>query len=380
MGKDKGKEGRRQLKKYVSITLACLFLILITTGCVEAPVQGKPGGEAPVVISVWYSLEGTNEQALLKQFERINQERSEVIIKADKVAESAFVDKIWKLQAGGEGPEIIITSRPTMYALYKKGAISPVLVEDDNTYSAAEAGFVFDHQSFAASWLGDVPLLYYRKDKILEPPSSLMELMEKKSAIGIKAMSATLLSPWWKAEGGMLSLKGIPAVDDQVNGAFVRKLQFLKSEGLLYSGDQAQEKFKSGEINYFLGWSSDRLTLEHDKVEWACMAMPALLGSNANVLLDQNVGIANTSIKTVPVLENAIRLVEEELLKVSTQADMQKAGGKVPLSKHYYEDAVSGSFEAQVAFTLEKAWILEGSAIDWTLIPLYEQKLNTPLE
>lgn len=362
------------MKKRLAIYIICLFLLLGgITGCEKAPKQGTPGGDAPAVVSVWYSLSGNEEQELLKQFKRINQEYPEVIVKGEKVPEAGFVDQVWNLQAGGEGPEIMITSRPIIFALYEKGTISPVLADKYPAYPSAKAVFTFNQQPFAAPWLTDVPLVYYRKDKVSQPPASLAELAEKKAPLAVKSFDTSLLSPWWKAEGGTLTLSDAPALNSPANAAFLNKLISLRSEGLLIFDNLAVERFAKGEINYLLSWASDSTALTQAGIDWGSISLNTLLGSNGKALLDKTIGIANSSIKTVPAMEEAIRLVEEELLKAETQASLQKAGGKQPAGDTYYEGSKIESLNAQVALTLTNAWSLEGYYLDWKLLSLQDK-------
>lgn len=361
------------MKKSLLINMIILFLVIGSiTGCGNIAAQGKHNGEAPAVISVWYSLGGKAEQELVKQFDRINKEHPEVVVKGEKISEAKFVDQVWNFQAGGEGPEIFITSRPVIFALYEKGAISPVLADKYTAFPAAKAVFTFNQQPFAAPWLTDVPLLYYRKDKIQEVPVSLAAIMEKKVPIGVKSFNAGLLSPWWKAEGGSFILSGKPALDSQTNLAFLNKLLSLRSEGLLIV-DQASERFRQGEINYLLSWASESTALTQAGVDWGSISLNSLLGSNGKVLLDQTIGIANSSIKTFPAMEDAIRIVQEELLKAETEASMQKAGGKLPVEETFYDGAKIDTLNAQVALTLKEAWHLEGYLSDWKLLPLQDK-------
>ncbi len=363
-------------RRFVFILVGMISLMAIS-GCLQAPTQGKPGGDAPAVISVWYTLEGKSEEELLKQFKRINTEHPEVLVKGEKIPEAKIVDTIWNLQAGGEGPEIIIASRPTLFSLYEKGTISPLLADIDLTYPGAKAVFTFNQQPFAGPWLADIPMLYYRKDKVTVPPISINEILEKKNAIATRSVDTALLSPWWQAEGGSLIADGTPTIDSPANSAFLGKLRYLRSEGLLITEGDALGKFSRGEVNYLISWVSDKSALERSGIDLGCLALCPLLGSNGKVLLDRTIGIANTSIKTVPALEQSIRLVEQELLKVETQQDMSKAKGNIPLNRSYYEEAKSGSFEAQVGLTLGNALSMEGYYLDWKLLGIQNKSWNT---
>lgn len=348
-----------------------LFLMSSITGCGKVPILGDPGAQAPAVISVWYSLSGQEEQELFKQFDRINQEHPEVIVKGQKVSEAKFVNQVWNLQAGGEGPEIVIASRPVIFALYEKGALAPVLADTSAAYPTAKAVFTFNQQSYAAPWLADVPMLYYRQDKVLQPPASLADLLEKKNPIAVESFQTSLLSQWWKAEGGGLTLSGVPSLDSPLNLAFMNKVAFLRSDGLLVF-DRPRDRFTAGEVNYLLSWASNSKAMTKAGVNWGSISVNSLV-TGGKAILDKSIGIANSSVKTIPAMEEPIRMVEEELLKMETQTALHEAGGKMPVIETFYEGAKAESFNAQAAVTLKNAWSLEGYLPDWELIFLQDK-------
>lgn len=356
-------------KRCFAVIFSLVLIIFTAGGCLQAPNQGKPGGKAPAVVSVWYSLTADEEKELLKQFERINLEHPEVLVKGKYVPEKEFVDLVWKVQAGGEGPEIFIARRQIIYDLYKKGALSPVLARNYSAFIPAKAVFTFNNQLFAVPWLTDVPLLYYRTDKISKAPESLTELFDQKAVIGIPGIDTALLSPWWKAEGGSLILDGAPSLDSPVNSAFLEKLLYLKSQGIVTFDSHALSRFIRGEINYLLSWASHAPVLDRYKVSWSSVSLSTLLGDNGRALLDNTVGIANSSIKSVPGMEEAIRIVEEELLKAEVQSAMQEAGRRLPVNEKCYSFQ-TGSYQAETARVLRSAWVLGGASPEWRLVPL----------
>lgn len=375
----KNAKGKRIKGKRLISFILCLFIIGSMAGCKD-PSQGTPGGEAPAVISVWYSMGGQNEQELLRQFDRINREHPEVIVKGEKVPEEKFMEQVWNYQAGGEGPEILITGRQILFSLYEKGAISPVLAENYHAYPSTKAVFTLNNQQIAAPWMVDIPLLYYRKDKVPEGPANLVSILDKKNPIAAKAFQPALFSPWWLAEGGSLSLNGLPTLDSQANLTFLNKILTLKSAGLLIFDNQGLEKFKKGEVGYFLSWASDRATLTQAGINWGSSSLVSQFGGAGKVFLDKSIGIANSSIKSIPTMEKAIRLVQEELLKEDTESFMEKAGGNLPASDLYYEGAQPGSFQAQAATTLKSAYELEGYMLDWKFLSLQDQAWKKVLE
>jgi multiple sugar transport system substrate-binding protein len=353
--------------------LLCLFFIFVLfTACGQDPKQGQPGGEAPAVISVWYSLEGKLEQELLNQFEQINEKQHEFLVKGVKIPAKEFVHKVWGLQAGGQGPEIFIANRDIIATLYEQGALSPVLADSSPVFPSLLAEFTYNRQAFALPWLTDVPLLYYRKDAISTPPVDFNGLWSSKQPIAVKAQDFLLFSPWWKAEGGILSRGDLPALDAEVNSDFLGKLLASKSDGKIIVDEQAIELFSTGQVNYLLGWASDSIDLDRKQVDWACVSFSRLQENQAQALLAKTIGIANSSIKTGSELENAIRLVEEELLETEAGAAAQKATGYMPANMNFYDRSPVGTLTKEAATTIENCWSIEGSALEWKLLPLYK--------
>lgn len=359
------------LRRYGIILISILLIISTLTGCIQGPAQGKPGGDAPAVLSVWHSLEGNEEQELLSQLERISKDNAEFEVRGERIPEAKFVDYVWKIQAGGQGPDILIASRPLLAALYEKGAISPVLAEKAKAFASVEELFTFNQELFAAPWLTDVPLLYYRKDKVDSPPSDLNEIWIKKASIAVPSPNTVLLSPWWQAEGGSLSLAGIPQLDSQFNLSFMEKLLYLRSEGLLIFDNQAVSMLIKGEVNYAISWASQSPVLEDSKVAWDCVSLDSVVGKNGKSLLDNTIGIANSSLKTIPAREGAIMKIQEELLKTETQIAMFRAGNRIPVNKEYY-GAPQNSFKQETAKAINNSWIPAGDLIEWHFIDIQD--------
>lgn len=359
------------LKRYGVLLICLLFIISTLTGCFQGSALGKPKEDAAAVISVWYSLQGKEEQELLKQLKRISIENNEVVVKGEKIAESTFVDYVWKMQAGGLGPDILIASRKSIVDLYEEGAISPVLAETDQPYASAEALFTFNQERYAAPWLTDVPLLYYRIDEYDEAPKDLNEILAKRSAIATSSLNTALLGPWWKAEGGILSSAGLPRIDFSINHSFIERMLYLTGQGLLIHDNQALQRLARGEVNYAIAWASQRHVLDKAKVNWDCRSLETVLGKNGKALLDKTIGIANSSIKTIPGRESAILIVQEELLKTEVQTAMFETGYRIPVSQEYYTTLPS-TFNRETAKTIDNAWILAGDLIDWYYIAIQD--------
>lgn len=359
------------LKRCGIILIFILLIISSLSACAQGPEQGKPGGNAPAILSVWYSLEGNEEQELLSQLVRISEDNNEFEVRGKRIPEVDFVDYVWKIQAGGQGPDILIASRPHLFALYEKGGISPVLAEKSKALDSAEELFTFNRELYAAPWLTDVPLLYYRTDKVDSLPTNLNEIWQTKASIAMPSPNTVLLSPWWKAEGGNLSLAGIPQLNSPANLSFIKKLVDLRNEGLLILDNQALSRLIKGDVDYAISWASQSHILEESQVAWDCISLENVLGKNGKALLDKTIGIANSSLKTNPARKGAILVVQEELLKLETQTAISEAGNRIPVSKEYYE-APQNSFRIETAKTISNSWTPTGNLIEWQFIGIQD--------
>ncbi|MFA6807867.1 MAG: extracellular solute-binding protein [Eubacteriales bacterium] len=353
--------------RYVLVLMLIIFLF---AGCIQAPTQGQPGGEAPAIIAVWHTLQGEEEKELLKQIERINDEYPEVTVKAEYIAEDKFISTIWNVQAGGEGPEIFIARRQIIQALYEKGALAPVLADEKNTFSAARAIFYYNNKSYAASWLTDVPLFYYRSDRVSTPSATIDEVFGRKAVVGIPDTDTALLSPWWKSKGGALSESGVAVLDSTNNISFATLLAYLHSEGLLRIDKDCLNSFIKGDINYMISWASNSPILTANNVKWSVISPVVMFGTGGNALLSNTLGIANSSIKTGSGTDETIRLVENELISLEVEAAMSKVDRRIPLNNLFYSNAQANSYLGQTAKTLENALVLKGSALDWNYLDL----------
>lgn len=352
------------------ITLSIILLII--PGCAGKIPPGAPGGEAPAVITVWYALNGKSEQELKNLLLKINQKHPEVIARGEKIAETEFVDKAWNLQAGGEGPEIFIASRQTIFELFAKGAISPLLADNSEIFPSANSVFSYNGQLYAAAWLTDIPLLYYRKDRV-PAPTGFAELLEKKAVIAVRSLDTGLLSFWWKAEGGGLSLGGIPTLNSEANLAYLNKVLGLRSEGVLVFGEQAITKFINGDADYLLAWASDSTALNQSGVNWGCISPAALTVEKDGVLLDRTIGIANSSIKTSPGIQTAIQSVQQELLKHDNEGLMSGATGAFPTNELFYEGVQAGTLKGEAAATFKNSPEIPAYPWDWEFLIMQDK-------
>lgn len=358
----------------------CIVTIsLFVVGCSSEPQTGQAGGPAPAVVEVWHSLQGAEAEALQVQAQLIAEDHPEVIPKLSYVPEQKFVPFSYQAEAGGEGPELFIASREIIRQLYEQGALAPAAYEDQEGFPAALQGFVHHGDKFGLPWLTDVSLLYFRTDSAVIP-INLADLFSAQDGVVINAADAVTLSAWWNGQGGRLMSEGIPVLDDPSNVAFLEQLLAWQSVDALRIDPDALTTFSSGQTPYMIAGASAAKTLTETNVPWGSILLSDLLNGQGQPLLGTTLGIANSAIKSNKTMISAIQIVEKALLTPDVEGAMMEAGGRLPANKGYYQrqEAQKGVF-LQAKLALDRAWALEGSAPEWTLIPLQESAWSNAL-
>lgn len=354
----------------------CFFIltaVMLISGCFSSPKTGQPGGPAPAAVDIWHSLQGAEFNALEKQVQTIEQNHPEVIIKLSYVPEQNFAASAYQAEAGGEGPEVFIASREIIHQLYGQGALAPAAYSDEESFPAALAALRFGNVEYALPWLTDISLLYFRTDTATVP-AGLPELFSSQG-VSLASADTASLSPWWNGQGGHLLNSGKPSLNDPANLTFLQQLLTWRST--LRIDPSAPAAFVEGKTPFLISGASTAKYLTQINVPWGSIPLSDLLGGQGQPLIGRTLGIANSAIKTTPELTEAIKTVEKALLTPEVEGAMLEAGRLLPANKGYYErpEAQKGIFP-QANIALSKAWVLEGNAYEWKLIPLQDAAWN----
>lgn len=348
-----------------------LIVILGITGCGKDPQQGLPGGAAPAVIEIWHSLQGTEAEALSKQAQRIMDGHPEMIVRLEYLPEDKLANQAYQAQAGGEGPEIFLTSGEVLTTLFHQGALAPVLGSAD-AFPGLVSQFHYGEKDYAQPIVTDIPLFYYRTD-LAQPPASLADFLTTKGVLALPSLDTKTLTPWWSAQAGKLANNGQPTLTDPANLIFVQQLLAWRDAKLLVVDPNAWLQYVNGQAAYTISWAGQAKGLAQT-IPWGTIPLTQLSGGQGQILTGRTIGIANSSIKSSEALSPMIRLVEEELLNPDAQWALGQAGNRFPASSSFYKrtEAQSGVLQ-QVGQGLEKAWSLKGASPEWKLIPLQDQ-------
>lgn len=359
------------LRRTITLWGCIAALLILVIGCTRVPQTGQPGGSAPAVVDIWHSLQGTEADALQGQIQAIMKTHPEVIINLKYVPEQNFVAYSYQAEAGGEGPEIFIASKEIIRQLYEHGTLAKTAYVDQGAFPAALSAFQFGGVGYASPWLTDVPLLYFRTDTATVP-ANLADLFSK-GGISMAASDTATLSAWWNGQGGQLMKAGKPILNDPSNIAFLKQLLVWRDAKSLRIDPAVFTTFAGGGTSFMIAGASQAKLLTQQKVPWGSMQLADLVGGQGSPLLGTTLGIANSAVKTNEALMPALQTVEEALLTPEVEGIMTQAGHLLPANKGYYQrpEAQKGVFP-QVNIALAKAWVIDGNASEWKLIPIQD--------
>ncbi|AHF08222.1 extracellular solute-binding protein [Desulfitobacterium metallireducens] len=365
---------KNRLSSQIRFGLTIITLIFglgFMTGCNRAPQQGLPGGSAPAVIEIWYTLQGAEADNLNKQLQLIMDQHPEVLLQAKAIPEEQLAGLTYQAQAGGEGPEIFIASQQTLTKLYAQGALAAVDAQGD-AFTGLVSPYRYGDKVYAQPWLTDIPLLYYRTDGV-QPPPNLTYWIETKGVMAIPSLNSNLLGLWWNGQGGKLVNGASLTLDDPANLLFLQQLQAWRDAKILRVDPNPQALFTNKEAVYMIAPASQAPALTQANIPWGSIPLSNLLGGQGQGLAGSTLGIANSSIKTTDALKPLIKSVEEALLKPEVEGVFAQAGSHFPASVAYYQTPEGQKGVApQVAESLNKLWPLTGDALEWKLLPLQD--------
>jgi multiple sugar transport system substrate-binding protein len=358
----------------------CIFaLFILVIGCTRAPQTGQPGGAASAVVDIWHSLQGTEQEALQGQVQTIMKTHPEVIISLKYVLEQNFVSFSYLAEAGGEGPEIFIASREIIRELYEHGTLAKIAYIDQEAFPATLSAFQFGGVGYATPWLTDVSLLYFRTDTA-SVPVNLDDLFSSKGGISIATPDTASLSAWWNGLGGRLVNEGNPVLDDPINVTFLKQLFAWRGAKSLRIDPSVLDTFAGGGTPFMIAGASQAKFLTLQNVPWGSMQLTELVVGQGQSLLGTTLGIANSAIKTTEAMMPAIQIVEKALLTPEAEGAMLQAGRLLPANMGYYQrpEAQKGVFP-QVKLALDKAWVVDGNALEWRLAPFQDRAWSNVL-
>ena len=358
----------RPFNNFLALLIAAVFLL---TGCWQAPQQGEPGGQAPVVITIWHSWQGAAADALQAQAQNINQNNPQIIVKLKFVPEQGFADLAYQAEAGGEGPQIFLARRETIYQLYQRGTISPVRQNEADAFPATAAEFRFNGKLYAQPVLTDVPVLYFRQDMVTAPAN--LAQMAAGGGFTASALDTATFSALWSSAGGSLWNGQSPQLDAPVNLAFLRQVLGWQQAKQLTVGSNSLSLFANGQVPYAVAWAGQSEMLTQLKVQWASVPITNLVGGQDRVMLGPSWALANSAVKTTAQTAPFIMLVEKALVTPDVERALAKSAMGVPAAASFYKSpGTAQGIWADVNGTLNKAWVLEGSAPERKLIPLQD--------
>ena len=371
----------KNFRRFLSLIMICILAVLFSTaGCMRESQTGLAGLPAPVVIEIWHYLQGAEADALQAQTQRIMGKHPDVLLKLKYVPETNYANTSYQAGAGGKGPEIFIASREIISQLYERGMLAEAAYVDRGAYPAALAAFQFGGTSFGSPWLTDVSVLYFRSD-LTGVPNDLEDLFFNRGGVSLVEADMFSLAVWWSALGGRSLQGGNPLLMTPENLIFLYNLVNWQMIGSFRVDPDAFAAFAEGRSLYMIAGASQAKALTGQGVPWGSIQLSDLVGGQGQPLAGSTLGIANSAIKTTEVLFPAIRLVTEELSAMESVGAMERAGVLIPANAEYYRLSESQRhIFPQAHAALNRAWVLEGNALEWSIFPWHEIAWRKALE
>ena len=255
----------------LQVLLALIFAIVLTAGCSSNPANPFANSDVqPERILLWHTWNSDQDialDAMLTAYENLN---PNVVITSVAVAEEQLITRVENRGQAGLGPDLILTDAGQIYTLAENGLIRDLapLNLDVSAYLFNALNMVSDDaRLYGLPMAAHTQVLYYNRNLVAEPPTTIAELMQRIEAGEPLAQSPHFTESYW----------GVGAFDGELAdserrllfgmGGFANWLDFLESArkqpGFLLNEDLAtlQQAFIDGEVTYYVGDSEQYLSL-----------------------------------------------------------------------------------------------------------------------
>lgn len=284
------------MKKYykvVAVTLLTGMLLLSFAGCASS--QSKNDNE----IVVWCSLsnyEVLEVDAVAQQWAKENGKKVKVL--SDKGDNRAFIAAYKEnmqpdIEFGVSHDKMDKLNSEKLLAEVPKGFL------DESKYiSSALKTVTFNNKLYGVPISIETYALYYNKDKVKTPPTTLEELISQSEKLGFEydINNFYLSFPFIQVNGGYIfnnvngkyeinniglnnegAIKGYTMIQDMVQK---HKLMPANIEGI-----KARNNFKEGKIAFYFSASSDISDIDTSKVNYAVTKLPTYNGKQMSTFV-----------------------------------------------------------------------------------------------
>ena len=353
----------RSFKKWSAVMISAVLVASLLAGCTQSSGSKgttEPAKKEPVSLNIWTHMtedEGKVLDTVAQEWAK--QTSNTVTVNVDKGDMSAFPT----VAASGKGPDIMFgLPHDNLGGIYKAGLLVEVpagLVNKDDFVPASLDAASFDGKLYGIPIAMETYALFYRTDKIKEPPKTWAEFEklanEKGFVYDIKNFYFSF--GFVQSEGGYVfknnggaldpndiglandgAIKGFQLISDMVN-----KYGWMKAD---ITGDIAKGKFQAGDAAMYLSGPWDVGGFRKANVPFAVAPMPTLPDGNKFHRFE---GVYASFVSSTSKHQQEAWELEKYLIE-HAGLPLFKTGGRFPVQKaliaspDVQSDAISSGF------------------------------------
>jgi len=254
-------------KSWISLVLLLVFF----AGC--APTNQPPSAALQGRVLLWHAWTDSEAVALAAVIARFQAIHPAVIVKTQAFAsQDELLYQFRIAAASGLGPDLILAPTEWIRLLHGADLIDEIgdQVEAPLLARYLPASIIslrYQNGLYGLPVTLDTMILYYNRQQVKQPPTTLADLLAAANASQLVEMSTTFLDAFWgvRAFGGQLFDAEQRVILDQ--GGFAHWLGWLKAAretpGMILESNRASlhERFVSEGITYYVGSTREYSTM-----------------------------------------------------------------------------------------------------------------------
>jgi ABC-type glycerol-3-phosphate transport system substrate-binding protein len=325
-----------------------LWLLLVTTLLLGACGRVASSPEVRGQIIVWHAWEGARAETLDALLDRFAEIYPDATIVRSKTPPGQLISRFRARAAMGLGPDLLVVPGEQVALLASEGYIQDLTgygLDTSALYSTSLVTAQHNERLYGLPLALDTMVLYYNREMVETPATTLEELLAEAMAGRGLAMPTDFHSSFWgiKAFGGdLIDAEGRIVLDQ---GGLANWLGWLKiaqgNEEVFFKDDglSARQLFEGGRVAYYVGSTDELLGLREvmgvDPVGVA--PLPAGPFRHAGPLLNSQVMVLNAS-SSAGQSELALRLARF-LTGAEQQAKLARQASTIPANAQVRVDA-----------------------------------------
>lgn len=253
------------------VALCCALLLASLTSCINPGAGGKPA-LLPNAILLWHNLpkrEAAALDAILDRYRRANPEVEVLVQPQGADMNAGFL----RAARSGLGPNLLVIDSTGLRDLVAAGAVLPLdqlLSADDlaRYLRVALRTLRVDGRLYGQPMAVDTQVLYYNRDLTDRPPGTIDQLMQAVNRGQRVLMNSQFTDMVWSARAFGVELFDSQDHPQDTSAGIANWLAWMEqvrdTPGFILddNSDSLRNRFREGDIPYYIGRSAELNTLE----------------------------------------------------------------------------------------------------------------------